>query len=128
VVATVDLPGKASSVKRARDHVRGLLVRQGVRDVDDALLLLSEVVTNAIKHTASGRGGWLLVAVADCGGGAVQLEVVDEGSDVSKPGVRDFPEVEGFNGRGLWLVQALALEWGWHEDEAGRTVWFQVAK
>ncbi|WP_214107276.1 ATP-binding protein [Acrocarpospora catenulata] len=128
VLATVDLPGEAASVRRARDEVRDLLVQAGVREVEDALLLLSEVLTNAVRHTASGQpGGQVRVALRDFGA-RVQVDVMDEGSDTNKPDIGDLPQDEDVDGRGLWLVQALALDWGWHEDVAGRTVWFQVAR
>jgi len=53
------------------------------------------------------------------------LEVTDDGSATSTPAVR-VPEADDDGGRGLWLVDLLATEWGSHHDGASRSVWFQI--
>jgi anti-sigma regulatory factor (Ser/Thr protein kinase) len=98
--------------------------------LDDVLLLLSEVVTNAVAHSASGRtaGGRLTVRVTLVALG-VHVEVADAGSATSAPVAR-VVEADSDGGRGLWLVNQIATAWGscGHDGEAGRSVWFQVAE
>jgi anti-sigma regulatory factor (Ser/Thr protein kinase) len=121
-------PGRVESVPEARTWARDLLAGR-VEDsvLDDVLLLLSELATNAVAHSDSGRtaDGRVTVYVARLPG-AVHVEVTDEGSDTSAPAVR-VPEADGDGGRGLWLVESLSTEWGFHPDEPGRSVWFRVA-
>ena len=92
-------------------------------DSDAATLLTSELVTNAILHTASGaRDGSVTVVMVDVPDG-VLIEVIDDGS-------ADTPVVKGdlfaADGHGLYLVQQLAAQWGYLRDPAGTTVWFHL--
>ncbi|GGL31084.1 hypothetical protein GCM10014719_35680 [Planomonospora parontospora subsp. antibiotica] len=124
-----EFPGEEVSVPVAREWVRGLLAgRIAAPVLDDVLLLLSEVVTNAITHSDSGRtaGGWVAVRVTRAAGD-VHVEVADGGSAAGAPAAR-VPETEDDSGRGLWLVDLLAAAWGWDRDAAGGSVWFRVAE
>ncbi|WP_344938729.1 ATP-binding protein [Sphaerisporangium flaviroseum] len=125
-----EFPGEEASVPAARAWVRGLLVTWiAAPALDDVLLLLSEVVTNAVAHSASGRAadGRVAVRVA-WAARVVHVEVTDAGSATSAPVAR-VAAADGDGGRGLWLVNAIATAWGSHHDPAvGRTVWFQVAE
>ncbi|MDP9849856.1 ATP-binding protein [Streptosporangium lutulentum] len=123
-----EFPGEVSSVPAARTWAHGLLaVRLAPPALDDVLLLLSEVVTNAVTHSDSGRtaDGRVTVHVT-CDPGAVHVEVTDDGSATSTPVVH-VPDPEADGGRGLWLVDLLAAAWGFRHDGMGRSVWFQVA-
>ena len=89
-----------------------------------AVLLCSELVTNAVLHSHSGRaGGTVTVVVADLKA-SVQVQVIDEGSASSIPVVR--ADNYAADGHGLFLVQNLAEQWGYECDEAATTVWFRV--
>jgi anti-sigma regulatory factor (Ser/Thr protein kinase) len=89
---------------------------------DVAVLLTSEIVTNAVLHSNSRRaGGTIVVVITEISGG-LRVEVADNGSDLSAPVVRG--DVYASDGHGLYLVQALADQWGYFRDEAGTTVWF----
>lgn len=131
VLGRVDLPGAAESVSRARDYVTGVLARTAPAPVEEAVLLVSEVVSNAIRHSDSGRlpGGRVSVVVA-CYGQVIHIEVIDDGSATKAPspvpGTADEPDFDAEGGRGLWLVDHMASAWGWHEAAAGRVVWFQL--
>ncbi|GGO25642.1 hypothetical protein GCM10010116_51450 [Microbispora rosea subsp. aerata] len=123
-----EFPGTGRSVSAAREWARGLLAGQVAAPVlDDVLLLLSEVVTNAVAHTDSGRATdgrvvvWMVRTPT-----AVHVEVVDGGSATSAPVMR-VPDAADDGGRGLWLVDLLAAAWGAHQDDAGGSVWFRVA-
>ncbi|MFJ1672014.1 ATP-binding protein [Streptomyces bottropensis] len=112
-------PGLPDQVAEARHFVAALLQERGV--ADDAVLVVSELATNAVRHTLSGSaGGWFLVVVAFRADG-VRLEVVDQGGD----NVPEMCEVvsQDNGGRGLWLVSACAKDWGVKDVPSGRTVW-----
>ncbi|MFF5208885.1 ATP-binding protein [Streptosporangium sp. NPDC000396] len=124
-----EFPGEGASIPEARVWARELLGgRVAAPILDDVLLLLSEVVTNAVTHSDSGRtlDGRVTVYVTRAPG-VIHVEVVDDGSATSAPAVQT-PEADSDGGRGLWLVDLIATAWGsHHDDEAGGSVWFQVA-
>ncbi|MEU8199645.1 ATP-binding protein [Streptosporangium sp. NPDC049046] len=128
LLGSVELPGVAESVGAARRYVRGVLENSGRRDTYDAELLVSELVSNAVRHSESGRaGGLVTVVVANCGE-TIQIAVADKGSATCAPEIPAEPDEEAEGGRGLWLVSEVALSWGWHEGAAGRIVWFRLAR
>jgi two-component sensor histidine kinase len=112
------LPCHPRSVGRAREVLRtdiGLPGEPG----ETAALLLSELVTNALRHGCPpGRE----IAVTLCrAGGLFRLEVEDAGDTVPRPRVSE-PEDEC--GRGLALVAALADDWGFSPRcGPGKRVW-----
>lgn len=91
--------------------------------VDEAEIVASELVANAIRHArplADGtiRVHWKVKA------GVVEVEVSDGGSD-SVP--RPAPQaVYATSGRGLRIVRSLAHEWGVTDSKSGRTVWASI--
>lgn len=115
-------PTSAADVRRAvEDDLAAVAVAREV--VDDALLVVSELVSNAVRHGAPLRGGVLRVSwwVA---AGAVHLEVCDGGTGPGPagehPGGRERhpdgapalpPHVEE-RGRGLGIVDLLSTRWG----------------
>ena len=126
ILGSVTMPGRAEEVSGARAFITRTLAAadRGQRvDSDAATLLTSELVTNAIMHTASGAtDGSVTIVVVDVPDG-VLIEVIDDGS----PGT---PVVKGdlfaANGHGLYLVQQLAAQWGYLRNPAGTTVWFHL--
>lgn len=87
----------------------------------DAALLTSEVVTNAIRHA----GAPVLLQFGPHRGGVVVA--VSDDSEV--PPVIRSVEPYGERGRGMHLVDALAVEWGVERRSAGtKTVWFHLVK
>jgi anti-sigma regulatory factor (Ser/Thr protein kinase) len=96
--------------------------------LDDTLLLLSEVVTNAITHSdsAHSRSGQVTVQITRLGT-TVHVEVTDAGSSTTTPTVHT-PALADDGGRGLWLVDALADEWGFQHDDTGGLVWFRMTE
>ena len=88
-------------------------------------MLTSELVTNAVLHTSSGHdGGTVTVVLSEVPDGLL-VEVVDDGSPVGGPEVSE--DRYAARGHGLFLVEQLAARWGFVQDVAGTTVWFQVA-
>jgi anti-sigma regulatory factor (Ser/Thr protein kinase) len=89
---------------------------------DVAVLLCSELVTNAVLHSDSRRpGGTVTIAVADLTD-SVEVKVTDEGSVTSIPVVK--ADAFAADGHGLFLVENLAEQWGYESDDAGTAVWF----
>lgn len=126
VLATAWFPGHAAEVGQARDFVRGVLGDDWPA-LDDVLLLVSEIASNAVRHTISGRdGGWfdLTISVAD---DTTRVAIADQGS-ATKPRLEGEDASEMTGGRGLQIVDALADRWGHAGDEAGRVVWFEISR
>ncbi|MFC4587393.1 ATP-binding protein [Sphaerisporangium corydalis] len=112
-----------------RAWARGLLATRVAGPVqDDVMLLLSEVVTNAVEHSSSGsRADGRVTVRVTLSSRFVHVEVTDAGSATSAPVAR-MVEAGSEGGRGLWLVDMIATAWGSrHDGKAGRTVWFQAA-
>ncbi|WP_329076771.1 ATP-binding protein [Streptomyces niveus] len=106
------------SVPAARQFVREAVIDWALSDrLDDVLLCVSELATNALVHgVPPGRGYRLqLLLLAD---GVFRIEVHDSGD--GRPSVR---EPYGESGRGLMLVAALADKWGVGERDPGKIVW-----
>lgn len=116
-------PGKPDQVARVRGFVR--LVLGPVPVADEAVLLASELATNAIVHTASGHGGTFAVTVRRYPS-AVCVEVHDAGAHrMPVPRAQDHQAEEG-RGLGLGLVSLIADSWGHSGDQNGRSVYFEL--
>ncbi|NAS22156.1 ATP-binding protein [Herbidospora sp. NEAU-GS84] len=110
--------GRLASVTEARRFVTHCLRTWPI--ADSAELIVSELATNAIRHTASSCfGGQFLVSI-QAEHDQVWLGVVDEGGQ-GAPHLR--PDSDDESGRGLLLVASLADNWGVYGDHTGRTVW-----
>ncbi len=117
--AQLQIPPVSSGIGEARRFTREQLKAWGLLAIaDNAILMISELVTNAILHARSPVD--LVVRKVRT---AVRVEVYDEGSGVARP---PYPDTEDAAGRGLGLVQAIATRWGVEELEVGKTVWFEI--
>jgi anti-sigma regulatory factor (Ser/Thr protein kinase) len=105
------------SVSEARRHVRQVLEAQPQELVDVAELLTSELVTNAIRHGATGFE--LKIDV----GKNIRVEVRDEGA--GRPAVVAAGPHDP-SGRGLGIVEALSIAWGVIPTADGKTVWYEL--
>ena len=115
LAAQREAPARARS---ALDGLNGALgeVRQPVR------LLVSELVTNAVKH-GSGAPSQTVQVRLDCSDQCVRVEVTDEGPGFDPgPRRRIDPLQDGF---GLALVDQLTDRWGVEVDR-GACVWFEI--
>jgi anti-sigma regulatory factor (Ser/Thr protein kinase) len=143
-------PGVPRQVKAARQFVAALLDGSPLRD--DAVIVISELFTNALQHTRSGQPGGLVVVQVSRWRQGVRIAVTDQGS-AKRPALIDkaladdvladealadrllaggiFPDdllADGANhfpadcGRGLHMVSCLAEHLDWHDDVRGRTV------
>lgn len=114
-------------VPRARRHLRRELATWGLHDLSDtAELVLSELITNAVRHACPPRGHRIATRYQPVADG-VRIEVHD--ANETWPEVRKADDEEE-SGRGLALVDALtASRWGVAErDGIGKLVWAVVVK
>ncbi|MCG5216264.1 ATP-binding protein [Streptosporangium soli] len=123
--ATCPLPPQADSVKTARDVTRTTLNNWGFSDLgDDAALVVSELVTNAVRyasclHQATGDLPITLMLLRLAP--HVVLAVADPSEVAPVPKEPDFISE---NGRGLYIVETYSRHWGWdHLDTGGKAVW-----
>ena len=118
--AAFELPPAVDSIARARAIVRSLDPDLGLREdvVGDAELLVSEVVTNAIRH-----GGPLIRLNVTVDGRGLEVRVYDGARTMPVP---RHPDVDVPNGRGLQIVESVATSWGIVMEATGKTVWFRI--
>ncbi|CAL9425512.1 hypothetical protein SUDANB176_01946 [Streptomyces sp. enrichment culture] len=116
-------PGSPAQARRlTRARLTGWSVCEDT--CDTAALVVSELVTNAIVHTASSH----IVCELHDGEDLVRIAVRDEGCAPGQPraNTRQRPEEE--HGRGLLLVDALSHAWGAHEHGPGLLVWADLPR
>ncbi|MFJ2195480.1 ATP-binding protein [Streptomyces violaceusniger] len=125
--STMAVPHGPAGVRAARQRMRVDLGRTGVSDsvIDDAVLILSELLSNAWRHGRPWRSGH--------GGGTVRaawsvdehdrltVEVTDGGGP-TRP-LPANPSVTARGGRGLNIIMSLAEEWGVRDGVGEVTVW-----
>lgn len=118
-LACLTLPGSSSSARPTRDLLRRKLGGRFPPSVlDDLLLLVSELVANAAAATSQP----IQLTVA-CDADMLKVELFDDSARL--PQLGDFgPLAE--EGRGLWLVDAIACAWGTVPHPYGKTVWFTL--
>jgi anti-sigma regulatory factor (Ser/Thr protein kinase) len=119
--ARVDVLPVAASVPLARHLAVDVLRSWGSpHDLDDAALLVSELVSNVVDHAHSEAaltleltlaGDWLRISVAD--GSAI------------RPVVRELRH-DRPRGRGMQLVEGIAHRWGVEEHHGGKRIWFEL--
>ncbi|WP_411057463.1 ATP-binding protein [Streptomyces sp. E11-3] len=126
-----------AGVGQARHRMRDQLRVTGVSDsvIDDAVLILSELLSNACRHgrplsngsngSATGEGDVRAAWRVDAAG-RLTVEVTDGGGP-TRP-VPATPSVTARGGRGLNIISALAEDWGVRDDAPGEvTVWVVIA-
>ncbi|MGI8333501.1 ATP-binding protein [Actinomadura scrupuli] len=110
----------------ARGLVGDLLIAIGVpgETRGDVLLMLTELITNAMVHGAAGQPGLAIELLLYTDDKVIHVAVTDPGLG-GTPELREDLLADG--GRGLRLVDALSDRWG-HEaaEPAGCSVWFEV--
>ncbi len=116
-----------AEVGRARRWARSRLVGSGIGDdepvAETLILLISELVTNAVVHTGCPAVLRMLFGPGAAEAGTVRVEVADTSAAPPRPRHADG---EDTNGRGLELVDGLADRWGWQPEGAGKRIWCEV--
>jgi anti-sigma regulatory factor (Ser/Thr protein kinase) len=113
-------PGHERELAALRRWLASLLPESPARD--DVYSVATELSSNAIKHTASGHGGWFAVEVT-WSGPVVRVAVADSGA-ATEPRVIEDPDSE--HGRGLLVVRELSMHMGVCGDDRGRLTWADV--
>jgi anti-sigma regulatory factor (Ser/Thr protein kinase) len=122
---TILLPHAPASVGAAREQVRRDLLARGIPAdlVADTVLIVSEIVSNALKHAQPLDGGKVRLRWSPSPE-RVLLEVTD-GGGATRPRVAPAAVTAG-SGRGLAVVGRLSRDWGVREASPGSTVWAVV--
>ncbi|MFG2431031.1 ATP-binding protein [Streptomyces sp. NPDC048590] len=119
------LPAHPESVAGARRLTRARLAEWRLTgDTHDAaVLIVSELVTNAVVHTMSSR----VVCELRCDAARLRIAVQDQGHQPGGP--RLTRNAEGEHGRGLLLVDSMSAAWGSTDagNHSGRIVWAELA-
>ena len=118
----VTLPAARPAAALARQATRAAMAawRLGYL-ADSAVLLVSELVTNAVQH--AGPDVSPTVLRLEYGGGWLRIEVHDTSPHAPRPRIPDWLDESGF---GLMLVDALAAKWGVQQTMQGKAVWAEL--
>jgi anti-sigma regulatory factor (Ser/Thr protein kinase) len=120
----VEVPGGPDAPRHARRFLRESLVdRVPATVLDDALLLVTELVANGVRHGGAGADAALHLRV-EGGGAGLRVEVVDPGRDGREVAPRR-PDMAAGGGLGLHIVDRVASRWG-VGDGPGTAVWFEL--
>jgi anti-sigma regulatory factor (Ser/Thr protein kinase) len=119
-VDEVTLPSSAAAAGAARAFVQEFCRSQGLplSTEDDAMLITSELVSNAYLHARSGTH--LQLGYQQ---GKLRVEIRD--GSTRHPVLRDAAATDR-HGRGVLIMDVLAHRWGVESSPAGKTVWFEL--
>jgi anti-sigma regulatory factor (Ser/Thr protein kinase) len=120
----LELPAEPHSAKVARDAIAGLDGHLG-GVFGDVVLLISELVTNSVRHAGLDASQPLQLSVVT-EGDTVRIAVRDPGPGFRPPKAPTDPAHVG--GWGLVLVDQLAETWGVEHDGAGNVVWCELKR
>jgi len=121
VIRTLDIPRGREAPGRARRAIEQLQGQLDDTTLQDLRLLISELVTNSVRH---GEGEGIRVVLDVRGARHVRCEVVDGGSGFT-PRARTKPPTEP-GGWGLTMVERLSAAWGVREGSTH--VWFELRR
>jgi anti-sigma regulatory factor (Ser/Thr protein kinase) len=120
------LPSIPESVPIARFHVRAALGFHHLGEYsDDTVLITSELVTNAIRHAGEDPALTIGVTIARLSDPAAVAVLVSDSSP-DGPIIRQASGTSE-RGRGLQVVEALSVCWGWHPEPGGKVIYALIA-
>ncbi|GAA0295868.1 ATP-binding protein [Kineococcus aurantiacus] len=122
VPSSLSLERSRRAASRARSYVLEQCVGAGVAEdvCDAAVLMVSELVTNAVEHARS-----RVELAVEVDPSRVHVEVQDQ--NAALPAVQD-ADAGAVHGRGMAIVDALASAWGVRPAARGKTVWFDLPR
>lgn len=122
-MATLLVPHEPVSAARVRHAIFDDLASHRVEreSIDTVVLIVGELLANAIRHAATGPEG--LRVSWEFEREAVRIEVADEDPETPAPRV---PQLTETSGRGLTIVDALSYEWGYERLANGKRVWARI--
>jgi anti-sigma regulatory factor (Ser/Thr protein kinase) len=124
---TFVFPSIPESVRMARFHVRAALSFHELDEyADDAEIITSELVTNAIQHVPDDGTKTIVVTLVRVWN-PESVTVVVSDSSPEGPIRRETP-AGSKQGRGLQIVEALSVHWGWHPQDGGKEIFAILAK
>ena len=119
-----DLPADPRAVAEARRLVREVVRSWGVPvDVEFAVLLTSELVTNAVTHGSETASAMIALTTT---GERDRLRVDVYDTSFAPPVIKNAPLSADEHGRGMLLVDSLATTWGWDHTPTGKVVYFTL--
>lgn len=124
---SVSVPHERTGVRMARHAVADRLESLGVQQADraDAMLVVSELVSNSVRHADPLSGGEINVrwsVAAD----ALHLAITDGGARTQpRAGIA---ALSATGGRGLDIVRSVSRQWGVTEGESSVTVWVELPR
>jgi anti-sigma regulatory factor (Ser/Thr protein kinase) len=123
---SIEIPVELEAVAMARDLVSRAVGETVASDdrIEDAKLLTSEVVTNALRHAGMDVGDSIALAV-DVTPDRVRVEVADRGPGFDRASLQE-PSPENTGGWGLFLVEQLSERWGVIKNDPN-LVWFELS-
>ncbi|WP_435058976.1 ATP-binding protein [Streptomyces sp. bgisy060] len=116
-------PGDPRALRTARHWIHAML--NGHPHTDDAALIVTELGTNALTHTASGDGAGTFHVTLTVSELTTTITVTDAGRSKTAPEIQH-PSVNATHGRGLGMVAALADNITVQGDDSGRTITAQL--
>lgn len=116
------LPSIPESVRIARYNVRAIMgFHQLGEYADDAEIITSELVSNAVQHVAEDPGEAIGVTLARVWFPIAAVAVIVSDSSRERPIRRQTSAASG-RGRGLQIVEALSIQWGWRPEPRGKVI------
>lgn len=115
-------PGEARQVRVVRHWIESIL--PGCDPRETIVLIASEYATNAIEHTSSGKPGGQFTVHLAWSPATARLTIGDEGSPLPPEAVT--ANLGSEHGRGLFMVDAMAENWGAANGTAGRLLWADI--
>ncbi|WTW98468.1 ATP-binding protein [Streptomycetaceae bacterium NBC_01309] len=124
LLAELRVPSDGRLARDVRGFTREQLLSLGAADhtIDDAVLLATELFSNAVRHAPGAAVGLRLTY--DPGRRTCTVFVDDTSHLPPAPG--RLPATAQESGRGLAVVAELAHAWGWHPTASGKSVWFST--
>jgi len=125
--ATLELVPDLRAPHAARSFASEILTAWEMKasDIEAVQLVVSELVTNALRHAPESPAITLQLLLA--GDGSVQVRVSDSGRGAPERRSPPDPGTGIENGRGVWIVDAFTHHWGTEPDgHGGKTIWCEI--